>query len=288
MATTDYDGFNTFLHWITPSDADREKAASHRASIYSKLDDSYGLYRMFQSGSFSHGTGVKGFSDVDYFVSLKSTQPDWSSTILNSMKAALEARFPSTTVRVSRPAIVLEFGGGYEKVEIIPAYSQGSVNDGVKFQIPGVGTEWLESTPEAHLKYVNACNQLPIRGHAKSFARLVKAWKYYRAVPISSFYLEMRAAAYIARQSSVVYSYDLYLFLKELQDSQLAAMNDPTGSTGRIYACSSDATRRDALSKLDTAVSRARNALDSHKAGKESEAFYYWNQLFNEKFPSYG
>ena len=287
MASTAAEGFRIFIDSLIPTVTDRDKAATHRSSIEAKLEDTYGIYRMFQSGSFSNGTGVKGLSDVDYFVSLKSNQPQYSYSILNSVKSTLQARFPFTTIRVSRPAVVLEFGGGYETVEIIPAYAKSSVNNDMKFEIPGVNSEWLESTPEAHLRYVNECNKIPSKGSAKSFARLVKAWKYYRTVPISSFYLEMKAAAYIAEQSSVIYAYDLYYFLKRLQVSGLAAMNDPTGSTGRIQACSSEATKQDALSKLNTAVSRAYNALDAHKANNDSSAFYYWDQLFNGKFPAY-
>lgn len=287
MAPSAADGFNTFLGWVTPSAADRENAATHRASIQSKLNDTYGLYRMFQSGSFSHGTGVKGYSDVDYFASLKSAQPQRSSSILDSVKNTLQARFPHTTIRIARPAVVLEFGGGYETVEVIPAYAQRSVDGNMKFLIPGVSTEWLESTPEAHLKYVNACNERPSKGKAKSFARLIKAWKYFRSAPISSFYLEMRAAAYIAQQSDVVYAYDLYYFLKELQDTDLAAMNDPTGATGRIQPCSSDTTKQDALSRLATAVRRAHNAVEAYQNSNDESAFYYWNQLFNGEFPAY-
>lgn len=287
MAITAESAFDTFIGWCVPSDSDREHAANHRHSIYDKLDGKYGLHRMFQSGSFSHGTGVKGLSDVDYFASLKSDRPSLGSTILSSMRGALKERFPNTEVHVSRPAVVLEFGSGYETCEIIPAYAQAKVNDDMRFIIPGVSDEWMYSTPEQHLKYVNACNQSPVRGKAKGFARLIKAWKYYRDVPLSSFYLEMRAAKYISEQETVVYSYDLCLFLENLVSINLAAMNDPSGSTGRIEPCSSEATFRDALSKLNTAAGRARNALDYHKAGNDSNAFYYWDQLFNGKFPAY-
>ena len=289
MATSANEGFRTFIGWLAPTQADRAKASSHRSTIEAKLDNVYGIYRMFQSGSFSHATGIKGYSDVDYFVSLKSSQPLLSSSILNSIRNALQERFPYTTIRVSRPAVVLEFGNGYETCEIIPAYANSSITDNImRFEIPGVATEWLQSTPEAHIKYVNECNTIPGNGYAKAFVRLIKAWKYYRSVPISSFYLEMRAASYIARQEKVIYAYDLYYFLKELKNNGLADMNDPTGSTGRILACSSESNRTDALSKLETAVTRAGNALDSHRNNKEADAFYYWGQLFNGHFPAYG
>lgn len=290
MAKSVEQGFTTFLGWITPSDAERAKASSHRASIYGKLDDKFGLYRMFESGSFKHGTGVSGYSDVDYFVSLKSDRPNLSSSTLAAVRDALKARFPNTYIHVSRPAVVLDFGQGYERVEIIPAYAKAKLTDGnMKFRIPGVLEEWMESTPETHLDYVNACNtKAGVKGGAKQLARLTKAWKYYRDVPISSFYLEMRAAAYMATQSSIIYPLDMSYFLNSLQRIELAAMNDPTGSTGRIQPCSSDANLAIARSRLDTAVTRASKAVQLNKDGKTAAAFEQWDLLFNGRFPAYG
>ena len=287
MAKTASDGFNTFLSWITPSDAERAKATTHRAGIEAKLDAKFGLYRMFESGSFRHGTGVSGHSDVDLFASLKSTKPVYGSSALSAVRDTLKERFPSTYIHVARPAVVLDFGAGYERVEVIPAYLLESVDGHIKYNIPGVTSEWMQSTPEAHLAYVNESNTSPTKGKAKSLARLVKAWKYYRDVPISSFYLEMRAASYMRRQSTVVYWMDLYLLLKELQDIALASMNDPTGTTGRINAYSSDALKQDALSKLNMAVTRARKAYDAAGAGDLETAFEQWGLLFGGKFPSY-
>ena len=207
---------------------------------------------------------------------------------LSSVREALKERFPSTYVHVARPAVVLEFGQGYERIEVIPAFRKGTAADGnAKFEIPGVIGEWLESSPESHLKYVTGINSRPtIKSGAKGLARLTKAWKYYRNVPISSFYLEMRAAAYMATQKSVIYPLDVSYFLNSLQHNDLAAMNDPTGSTGRIIACSSDANFREARSRLDTAVRRTAWAIHYDKNGQTEKAFEQWDLLFAGKFPS--
>jgi hypothetical protein len=97
----------------------------------------------------------------------------------------------------------------------------------------------------------------------------------------------MRSAAYIRQQKTVIYWIDLYILLLELERIGLAAMNDPTGTTGRIEACSSDANKKDALSKLSTAVTRALKAYEAEKAGNLKEAFAQWDLLFNGKFPAY-
>lgn len=287
MAKTASEGFDQFLGWLIPSDAERAHATSHRASIESKLESEFGLWRMFESGSFKHGTGVSQKSDVDLFASLKSDRPSLSSSTLSAVKSALQARFPSTQIYVARPAVVLNFGSGYERVEVIPAFPAESQDTGMRYKIPGVTTEWMDSTPKAHLDYVNASNKVPVVGGAKGLARLLKAWKYYRDVPISSFYLEMRAAEYMRTQSSLVYYMDLYYVLRNLQSHSLASMNDPTGKTGRIHACSSDANYTIARSRLDTAVSRAKRGMDSAYGSDLEDAFEAWDLLFNGKFPVY-
>lgn len=286
MARTVEQGFTKLLANITPTATERSKASSHRASIESKLDDAFGIYRMFETGSFKHGTGVSVYSDVDFFVSLKTTRPQLGSSILSGVRSALLQRFPQTYIHVSPPAVVLDFGQGYERVEVIPAYFQEKLIDGARFKIPGVTTEWMDSSPEVHVKYVNDCNnKTGVEGGAKGLARLAKAWKYYRDVPISSFYLEMRAAAHMNTQSSIIYPMDLAYFLKSLERCGLSDMNDPTGATGRIKACSSPANERDALSKLATATRRAEQALAHDKAGNVDKAFEYWDLLFNDRFP---
>ncbi|MDN5274858.1 MAG: nucleotidyltransferase [Candidatus Saccharibacteria bacterium] len=289
MAKTVNEAFSIYLSRLTPSVAERAKASSHRASIEVKLEDRFGLYRMYESGSWRHGTGVSGRSDVDYFISLKSPKPRLGTSVLTAVKNTMQERFPNTYIHISRPAVVLEFGGGYERVELIPAYPSLTLGGGeMRYDIPGVTTEWMESTPKAHLLYVTASNKRKgIEGGVKQLARLVKAWKYQCNVPISSFYLEMRAAQYMNGESLIFYPIDLKRLLTSLLNHSLADMNDPTGMTGRIRPCSSDANHREALSKLKTAVGRAGNALEARESGRETDAFYWWDRLFDGDFPAY-
>ena len=113
MAKNVNEAFSTYVKWLTPSAVERSKASSHRSSIEAKLEAKFGLYRMYESGSWKHGTGVAGHSDVDYFISLKSSKPVYGSSALSSVKAAMQERFPGTYIHISSPAVVLEFGSGY-------------------------------------------------------------------------------------------------------------------------------------------------------------------------------
>lgn len=290
MATRSVNGaFDTFVDRLTPTAAQRTAGAIHRASIRNALESRLNVSTFYETGSFSHGTGVRGYSDIDALVSLKDSKPTSSYTALNWVKDALEERFPSTPVQIRRPAVVVRFAGGYETWEVIPAFmtSRGGKDQYVyDIPAPAAGSSWIDSAPKEHLAYVNECNRHAKTGAAKDLARLIKAWKYYRNVPISSFYLEMRCAQHVANIDTYIHVYDVCLVLEKLARHQLAAMTDPRGATGYVSACSSDANRTDTLSKLDRAATRARNALDAYKEERFQDCFYYLDKLFDGRFPS--
>jgi len=289
MAKTVNEGFEEFLRRLTPTKSQREAGAGHRASVKAALEAKLTVSRFFETGSFSHGTGVRNHSDIDALLSIGNAKPGSSYTALNWVKDALQKRFPRTSVVIRRPAVVVAFASGYETWEVIPGFlALKGGSDQLVYDIPGpnAGSAWIDSSPDEHLAYVNQCNKEPHTGDAKDLARLVKAWKYYRAIPVSSFYLEMRCAQHVSKQTTYIHVWDLCQLLESLDDNELAPMNDPSGASGRIHACSTDATKNDALSKLHTAAVRARKALDAHNAGNPDEAFKYLDLLFAGHFPA--
>lgn len=276
MATTADSWLTELNSYFTPSPSDFVAAKSHKDSVEARLDYDLGLYRMFEIGSLRHGTGVWYYSDVDYLVSLKGIRPASSTTMLEKVKASLQARFPLTTISIRRPAVVCNFSDAI--MEVVPGYVEDS--GGYNIADPASLGGWMKTYPEKHNEYVDKVNRKNAAG-AKKLARQLKIWKYKRSVPISSCYLEMRAAKYMDGQSSYLAALDLYYALNELKRVGLAAMNDPTGLGSRFTACSSDATKNDAISKLNTAVDRALKAKNFYLADKEDKAIEQLSLLFN-------
>lgn len=271
----------TALGWLkdltsryTPTSTQFNAAKSHRASIYARLDAQLGLHEMFEIGSLRHGTGVWLYSDADYLVSLKGVRPDSPLTMLNKVKAALQGRFTSTEIVVRRPAVVCRFSDG--NVEVVPGYADMS---GYWIADPSGG--WMKTFPRDHNNYVNTVNNKH-NGAAKTLARQLKVWKYMRNVPVSSCYLEMRAAKHMDGESSYLALWDVYLALKKIRDADLADMNDPTGLGSRFGSCSSESNRLDAMSKLQTAVSRALKAKDYANDGDDARAIEQLKLLFDQ------
>lgn len=263
---------STTANWV-PSYTQFNGARGHRTAIESKLDAALGVFSMFEIGSLRHGTGIYGYSDADYLVSLKGIRPASQWTTLNNVKIALQARFPTTEIVVRQPAVVCRFSDG--DVEVVPAYHADS-----GYWIPDPVGAWMKTHPSEHNQYVNDVNKKH-DGGAKKLARQLKIWKYRRNVHVSSCYLEMRAAKYLDGESVYLPLVDLHWALKNIRSANLAAMNDPTGLGSRFTATSSDANRADTLSKLDTAIARVGRARAYESDGEHSEAIGQLKLFFN-------
>jgi hypothetical protein len=288
MPRTIEEGFRDFLATLTPSSTESAAAKSHRASIETRLKQDFGLRRFTRIGSFGNGTSISGYSDVDYLASLpRDALTDNSTYSLKKVRDALDARFPNTGVRVSCPAIAVPFGATKsETTEVVPADYIEEEHGYKVYEIADCGGGWRRASPDAHNTYVASSNDR-LKGKVKPLVRFIKAWKFFRDVPISSFYLELRVAKYANGENSIVYDIDVKRVLCQLRDCELADMQDPMGISGYIAACKTTAAYEDAMSKLDTAATRSEKAREAANAGCIDDAFDWWRLVYNYQFPTY-
>lgn len=281
-------GFTDFLIKLQTTATESEAAKSHRASIEACLRSNFGLNRFTRIGSFGNGTNISGYSDVDYLACIPTDQLTQTSTAsLVKVKNALATRFPNTEVAVNCPAVVIPFGTyKSEHTEIVVADYIKEADEYKVYEIADCAGGWMQVSPDAHNAYVNNVDK-QLGGKVKPLVRFIKAWKFYQSVPISSFYLEMRVAKYASQEKSIVYDIDVKNILQQLNDSKLAAMQDPMGISGYIYPCKTEAFKVDALSKLKTAATRAEKAREASINNDVKAAFEWWQKLYNDNFPSY-
>lgn len=289
MPKTVEEGFRIFHGRLTPTGGETEAAKRHRASVKSCLESNFGITSFHRIGSFGAGTSVRNYSDVDFlacvpteFLSSDSKRSLWD--VWN----ALDTRFPNTGVGIKSPAIYVPFGeGASESIDVVPADWRYTTQSGFRvYDIADGDGGWLKTSPDAHKAYVDYVNER-LGGKVKPLIRFVKAWRYYREVPIYPFYLEMAVARYAADEREIVYSYDVKAVLGKLLRNGLSAMQDPMGATGYIRPCSSENRKDDALSRLNTAYGRAEKARACEDAGSAEDAFGWWDLLFNYSFPAY-
>jgi Second Messenger Oligonucleotide or Dinucleotide Synthetase domain len=288
MPRTIDEGFRDLLRKLTPGGAESDGVKSHRASIKACLENNFGLVRFTRIGSFGNGTSICGCSDVDYLACLPRQQLTSSSNYsLGKVRDALIVRFPNTGVRINCPAVCCPLGTTAAEITEVIAADYVWEDRGYKvYDIADGAGGWMKTSPDAHNAYVRNIDD-KLGGKVKPLIRFLKAWKCFRDVPISSFYLELRVAKYASGEKSIIYDIDVKNILKMLFDCQLANMQDPAGISGYIPACSTDIKKQDALSKLQTALTRAENARDEAMKENTSKAFEWWRLLYNSEFPTY-
>jgi Second Messenger Oligonucleotide or Dinucleotide Synthetase domain len=274
LAQTATSWLTALTELFTPTPTEFANARAHRASIEARLDYSLGVREMFEIGSLKHGTGVWQCSDADFLVVLKGVQPQSIWTMLNNVKESLQDRFKSTTIVIRRPAVVCRFSDA--TVEVVPGYESSTSG----YWIADPAGEWMRTHPKDHNNYVNGVNNRH-NGSVKKLARQIKVWKYRRNVPVSSCYLEMRATQHMDGEKTYAPLWDLHQALKKMSDIGLASMNDPTGRGSRFGSCSSEFNKKDALSKLERAVSRARKAKEYAADSDQENAIEQLKLLFN-------
>ena len=288
MPRTINEGFQDFLKKLTPSDYESNAAKLHRASIKQCIESKFGLEGFWRTGSFGNGTSISGYSDVDYMASIPvgSLKTNSSST-LSELREALAARFTTTGARTSCPAVVVPFGtDGKETTEVTPAFLSKDSEKFKVYGIPDCSDSWMAASPDAHNAYVRSVDQC-LSHKVKPLIRFIKAWKYFQNVPISSFYLELRAAKYASGESAIGYSADVKNVLASLEECGLAKIQDPMGVSGYISPCKTENELESARSKVSTALTRATKARNAELIGETKEAFSWWVKLFAYRFPSY-
>lgn len=292
MAKTIEQGFNTLISWLVPLTTEHEKASKHKSTVNSCLTTNFECTSLFETGSFGNGTGVRHYSDTDYFAVIPGNKLYTNSgTSLRLIKEALQKTFWSTTgIVVSCPAVKIPFGTyKSEELEVTPCCNAGSVQTSMgnfrQYEIADCNGGWMHSSPRAHNAYVEHHDKR-LNRKLKPLIQLIKAWKYYNEVPISSFYLELRVTKYAESEQVIVYDIDVKKILKNLLDIELASIRDPMGISGLIASSSTQVKKETSLSKLRTAVSRVEKAATAKSKENLDDEFYWWNLLFNNQFPA--
>jgi hypothetical protein len=288
MPRTIEEGFTQFHARLKPRRGESKRVRRHRAAIRTSLVGNFELKTFSQCGSFGNGTSIAGHSDADYLAWLPASKfsPN-SQAMLSRVRGALKRRFPQTEVRVNSPAVKIPFGSlPSETTEVVPAKSCGRTATGhAIFHIADGAGGWMRTSPNAHNAYVRARDEI-LGGRLKSLICFMKAWKYFNNVPVSSFYLEMRTARYMAGKAKVNYGRDLAGLFASLAEN-LAEVRDPVGVSGLIRPCATAAKATQTCSKLRTAASRADKAWRAVSRGDIRAAFKWWRLLFAGHFPAF-
>lgn len=270
---------DAYVSTLVPAQYDRLTVATRHSSMEARVARSTLVGgRWFESGSWTHGTSLKGVSDVDFIVPVSGPRPTRSSSALAALKSALlGSRWDIWDLRVSSPTVKVRFMTA-PHFEVVPAWHFKTVRNDKVYWIPAPGDGWAESAPSAHLRFVNTQNDR-LGKRVKPLARLLKQWKVHASAPVSSFYLEMRTAEYAKGESSLYHHLDLRILMGRLIQYELRDMNDPTGLVSRINAVSSEENRRKSLRLLREAKAHLDAAYEVDGKPGTVDKMRYWMHM---------
>lgn len=278
-------GFRDLLHEMVPSHPESESSKAFYLSIKDCLATKYGLVDFFKAGSSRNRTGVPGCSIHDYFAVIpnKRLKSDSTATV-SEIKNLLSCHLNHADVQVVNPGI--RVSSGTEVANVIPADYVEDVDGCKTYDVPDYSGGWMKASPDAHGAYIKTIEQ-QLGAKVKNLIRLVKAWKYCSAVPISSFYLELAVARYLEEKSSVIYDVDVQGVLSSMFNNEIAPILDPMSVSGFISPCMEHSESKIIKSELTSALIRANKALDARFKYNIAEAYEWWKMLYNGKFPGY-
>lgn len=289
------DKFRILLERVQPLGTEISRAESHAGSIKSGLDNAFGLRDFRIVGSHERGTAIRTHSDVDYLSVLQRDDARWggsymsSNTFLNNVRDALDGRFTYTEVTRDGVAVRVHFSDG--AVDVVPAVfhsfaSVAGTNVPVYDMADGVGG-WMQTSPRAHNLFIAEAEKRS-GGKLSRVAQLVKFWRHTRAtkIPLLSFHTEMLLASSDVCAGVKTYQQCLADAFQLIASRGARALQDPLGVSGWIPAAYTATQVGDVASAAAYAADKAVRALEAEASyGKTSDAYYYWNLVFNNHFP---
>lgn len=296
MGNTVHDGFSALLVRTEPTEPEDTARLTHRATIKQGLSTAFDVNRVEVIGSHTRGSAIHVWSDVDYLAVLsrddviRNGRPVASSTTLSNVRNALRDRFPRTEIAIDGCAVVVSFGQGKGRVDVVPAYYQGTFKEGdgyPVFGIPDGDGGWRSTSPQRHGKYLGEADRESGFKLSKT-VRLVKTWRYARrtAIPCLGFHCELLLASERLCVGARGYSSILMDVFSRLARRNGRSIQDPLGISGIVPATRTDVQRGLLVDAARSAAECATRAVQFEKAGRHEAAYRQWNMVFNGQFPA--
>lgn len=144
----------------------------------------------------------------------------------------------------------------------------------------------MKTGPQTHNKYIQSADARST-GKLKNVAKLLKWWRICRSpsIPLNSFHVELLLAQEGPCVGVKSYQSCLYEALLLLYRRECRGLQDPCGVAGLVKACDSESKRTRTQAAIHDSAWHAEKAIEAEAAGKISEAYGRWDQVFNGSFP---
>lgn len=265
-----------------------EEAAQDRCDhLIELLSDEFSIIEAFPTGSIPRGTAIRGHADLDIVVVLEGWEwrGEKPSDVLQRVRDHL-ALYKDASIRKNGQAVTMYYDS-WPQVDVVPAGNEheslSSASD--YLLIPDITNErWLQSRPRTHSRMLE--EQAAESGYIfRDMIRMLKWWNLKHGGLLQSFHIEALALDF-ATSDMDEYGWEISQFFEEAAKS-IKSYSEPEDYDERYLTFK---TRPEVVRRLEAAKEKASRAwyLTYNGRGEEKQAIEIWQQLFPERFPSYG
>lgn len=238
----------------------------------------------FLTGSYKRNTLIAPLSeaDIDIFEVLDASyfRQDGQVYILDKVRDVLLETY-TRTPKISRDGQAITITFNDFKVDVVPAfYRQGG-----GYLIPNsISKQWISTDPKQHISIWSTENSKH-RNDLIPLIKMLKCWKREANVEVSSFFFECLILKILTNVNITSFSSGVSFVFNKARSAIKFPVSDPAGYNSNVGQYISQYNLNDAVSKLETAYSRAINAEQAEARGNIQEAIRIWKVIFGDYFP---
>lgn len=293
MSKTILESFRTFKVNLEITSLQTETVSTRQQNVREAVSKGLDVSDSFLTGSYSRHTLIAPLkqADIDVIVILDSkyyhnynNQNGGQAGLLDLLKRVLQRTYP-TTPDISRngQAVTIQFTDF--AVDVVPAFNR----QGGGYLIPNSITQsWLSTDPKQHVQIWSSANKTPA-GDFVPLIKMLKAWNRSTSSFLRSFHLETMGLQILNNVTiSDFPSGARYVFDKG-REYVTKKNPDPAGYGADVGAyLNTEDKVKDAVSRFESAYTRAIKAEDLAQRGRVSDAVNMWRMVFGDYFPAYG
>ena len=287
MALTIQQAFKTFQSNLEITDLQTATVSTRQRNVRDAVAAELSVVDSFLSGSYSRSTMIAPLSeaDIDIFIVLDPKYYDGTTpaALLDRVKRALLKTYTKTPdISRNGQAVTITFTDFV--VDVVPAFNR----KGGGYLIPNSQkNEWLSTNPKTHVTISSKANT-DHNGDLIPTIKMVKCWNREISRYFHSFHLEVLAWDVFNNVPISDFSSGVHYFFDKSRALVPQKNLDPAGYRGDVGGYLNQGTARDGVSRLDTALNRARKAEEFAKNGRTQAAIDEWRKVFGNRFPAYG
>jgi Second Messenger Oligonucleotide or Dinucleotide Synthetase domain len=287
MATTIQASFAALKSNLEITGLQQSTVSTRQQNVRAAVARGLAVTNSFVTGSYSRHTMISPLqtADVDVFVVLDDSyfNVNGYATVLDRVRNVLRETYPSTA-RISRngQAVTVPFTDFV--VDVVPAFDR--VGGG--YLIPSTTERrWIPTNPKQHEIFISNANWAH-DGDLVPLIKMIKAWNRQINRAFRSFYLELLVELAVRNVRITDFPSGCRYVFDKGRELVKYTMIDPAGLGSEVQGLAGVSTVSEAVSRFETAYSRAMRAELYASQGKVADAVTEWRKVFGNYFPAFG